>query len=82
MYVTCVYTPGIADVQKPGRVHMGCLRPKINDAAVVYWRLNLQHRLIITTVCIPWVILKFVISKIVILKLEILKEVNLKLIIS
>ncbi len=36
MYVTCVYTPGIADVLKPGRVHMGCARPKINDAAVLY----------------------------------------------
>ncbi len=36
MYVTCVHTPGIADVQKPGRVHMGHARPKINDMAVVY----------------------------------------------
>ncbi len=36
MYVTCVYMPGIVDVQKPGRVHMGQARLKINDAAVVY----------------------------------------------
>jgi hypothetical protein len=36
MYVTCVYTPGIADVQKPGRFHMGHARQKINDVAVVY----------------------------------------------
>ncbi len=34
MYVTCVYTPGIANVQKPGLVHMGHARPKINNAAV------------------------------------------------
>jgi len=26
----------IADVPKPSRVHMGRVRPKINDAAVVY----------------------------------------------
>ncbi len=36
MYVTCVKTPGKADVQKPCQVHMGCARPKINDVAVVY----------------------------------------------
>ncbi len=36
MYVTCVYTTSIADVQKPGRVHMGHARLKINNAAVVY----------------------------------------------
>jgi hypothetical protein len=41
MYVICVYTPGIADVQKPGGVHMGSARPKINNAAVVYWQINL-----------------------------------------
>jgi hypothetical protein len=35
-----VYTPKEADVPKPSRVHiwvgLGCVRPKINDAAVVY----------------------------------------------
>ncbi len=36
LYVTCVYTPSIADVQKPGGVHMGRARPKINNAVVVY----------------------------------------------
>jgi len=31
-----VYTPVEADVPKLSRVHMGRVRPKINDAAVVY----------------------------------------------
>ncbi len=36
IYVACVYTAGMADVQKPGQVAMGHARPRINDAAVVY----------------------------------------------
>jgi hypothetical protein len=31
-----VYTPVEADVPKLSRIHMGHVRPKINDAAVVY----------------------------------------------
>jgi len=31
-----VYTPAEADVPKLSRVHIGHVRPKINDAAVVY----------------------------------------------
>jgi hypothetical protein len=31
-----VYTPVEADVPKLSRVHMGYVRPKINNAAVVY----------------------------------------------
>jgi len=31
-----VYTPEDADVPKPSSVQMGCLKPKINDQAVVY----------------------------------------------
>jgi hypothetical protein len=31
-----VYMIEEADVPKPSRVHMGRVRPKINDAAVVY----------------------------------------------
>jgi hypothetical protein len=31
-----VYTPAEADVPKLSHVHMGHVRPKINDAAVVY----------------------------------------------
>jgi len=30
-----------ADVPKLRGVHIGCVTLKINDAAVVYWRLNL-----------------------------------------
>jgi len=36
-----VYKQVEADVPKLCRVHIGCLRPKINDASVVYWRLNM-----------------------------------------
>ncbi len=37
LYIITMYvTPGVADVQKPGRVHKGRARPKINNAAVVY----------------------------------------------
>jgi len=32
-----VYTPAEADVPK---LSCGCVRPKIKDAAVVYWQLN------------------------------------------
>jgi len=31
-----VYMPEETDVPKQSRVHMGCVRLKINDAAVVY----------------------------------------------
>ncbi len=31
-----VYTPAEADVPKLSQVHMGRVRPKINNAAVVY----------------------------------------------
>jgi len=31
-----VYKLEEADVPKPRRVHMGCVRPKINNGAVVY----------------------------------------------
>ncbi len=31
-----VYTPAEADVPKLSRVHMGHVRPKVNDTAVVY----------------------------------------------
>ncbi len=41
MCMSYVYMPGMADVQKPSRVQMGCARPEINYAAVVYWWLNL-----------------------------------------
>ncbi len=34
--MTYVYVPEEADVPKQSRVHMGCVRPKINNAAVVY----------------------------------------------
>jgi len=36
MWYGYVYTPAEADVPKLSRVHMGRVRPKINDAAVVY----------------------------------------------
>ncbi len=35
-----VYTMEEADVPKPSRVHMGHVRPKLNDVVVVYKRLN------------------------------------------
>jgi len=35
-----VYNPVEADVPKLQWVHIGCVRLKINDAAVVYWQLN------------------------------------------
>ncbi len=31
-----VFTPAEADVPKLSWVHMGCVRPKINNVAVVY----------------------------------------------
>ncbi len=34
--IAYVYKPGMADVRKPNRVHMGHARPKINYAAIVY----------------------------------------------
>jgi len=34
--MSCVNKPEEAYVQKLSKVHMGCSRPKINDAAVVY----------------------------------------------
>jgi hypothetical protein len=38
MYV--LYESAKADVPKLSWVHIGCVRPKINNAAVVYWQLN------------------------------------------
>jgi hypothetical protein len=34
--IVYVYTPVEADVPKLSRVHMGCVRPKVNDVSVVY----------------------------------------------
>jgi hypothetical protein len=55
-----VYTPGMADVKTPSIVHLGHVRPKTNDLAILYWQPNLQHGLINTTpredfvILMPW----------------------------
>jgi len=35
-----VYKREEADAPKLRQVHIGCVRPKINNVAVVYWRLK------------------------------------------
>ncbi len=44
-----VYKPAEADVSKLSLVHMGFVRPKINNAANVYWQLNMYITTIIMT---------------------------------